>query len=365
MLALKHGELPPSLHFEQAESADRFREQPVLRQLRARGLAGQRPSAPRRRELFRHRRHQRARRAGGSAPGGSADRVHEAETAARRCRQRPKPRSSRPSTVLPATSRSIRRSSSRTLPTPFRSAARRFNHRRVLVCENAGVAEAAAALRARDPLRMLAGSRRAEERPVAFMFPGQGTQYVNMGLELYRTGADVPRTHRSMLRAPAASPWTGSAPAALSRAAAGRGHRAAEADRGDPAGAVRDRVRPGDAPDGMGGHAGRHDRPQHRRVRGRVPCRSAVARGCAGRRRRAGPVDGADAAGRHAGRFALRGARCSRCSRADCRWRRSTAQPCASCRARSARFEVLEARAGQAGGSTHVACTPRTHSIPR
>src|SRR5262249_3456416 len=58
---------------------------------------------------------------------------------------------------------------------------RAFNHRRVLVCENEGVIDAAAALRSRDPLRMFAGSRRAEERPIAFMFPGQGTQYVNMG----------------------------------------------------------------------------------------------------------------------------------------------------------------------------------------
>jgi acyl transferase domain-containing protein len=59
---------------------------------------------------------------------------------------------------------------------------RAFNHRRVLVA-GGGTGEAAAALRERRLLTAAA----SRECPVVFMFPGQGAQYVNMGLELYRT----------------------------------------------------------------------------------------------------------------------------------------------------------------------------------
>ncbi|MCC5601617.1 type I polyketide synthase [Nostoc favosum] len=73
-----------------------------------------------------------------------------------------------------------------------------FNHRRVLVCQN--IEDATSALR--DPQRVLtrsvengvhvgAASRREvtpqEYRPIVFMFPGQGAQYVDMAKELYQT----------------------------------------------------------------------------------------------------------------------------------------------------------------------------------
>ena len=58
-----------------------------------------------------------------------------------------------------------------------------FGHRRALVCRDR--ADAVAALRARDPHRVLTLAQEARDRPVAFLFPGQGTQHVGMGRELY------------------------------------------------------------------------------------------------------------------------------------------------------------------------------------
>jgi amino acid adenylation domain-containing protein/non-ribosomal peptide synthase protein (TIGR01720 family) len=58
-----------------------------------------------------------------------------------------------------------------------------FEHRRVLVCRD--TAEAATALAARDPERVLTHAGEPRERPVAFLFPGQGAQHTGMGRGLY------------------------------------------------------------------------------------------------------------------------------------------------------------------------------------
>lgn len=60
---------------------------------------------------------------------------------------------------------------------------RSFNHRRMLVAHDA--ADAAQALDALDPRRVVTGLQEPKERPVMFMFPGQGAQYPNMGRQLY------------------------------------------------------------------------------------------------------------------------------------------------------------------------------------
>ena len=60
-----------------------------------------------------------------------------------------------------------------------------FDHRRAVVCSDVG--QALAALRERDPQHMYSGHTARGQRSLAFMFPGQGAQYVNMGIGLYQT----------------------------------------------------------------------------------------------------------------------------------------------------------------------------------
>ena len=62
---------------------------------------------------------------------------------------------------------------------------RGFNHRLALVCR--GRDDALALLQGKDPKRVHQRSRDAADVGVAFMFPGQGAQYVNMGRTLYDT----------------------------------------------------------------------------------------------------------------------------------------------------------------------------------
>jgi len=60
-----------------------------------------------------------------------------------------------------------------------------FNHRRFLVCEN--LEDAVDTLQNRTTQRVFTHYQESSERPITFMFPGQGSQYVNMGKELYQT----------------------------------------------------------------------------------------------------------------------------------------------------------------------------------
>lgn len=60
---------------------------------------------------------------------------------------------------------------------------RAFDHRGMVVCENSS--DAISVLSTSDPTRLLT-AQRTTNRPVVFMFPGQGAQYVNMALELYK-----------------------------------------------------------------------------------------------------------------------------------------------------------------------------------
>lgn len=60
-----------------------------------------------------------------------------------------------------------------------------FNYRRTLVYQT--IEEAVNALAVLDPKRVFTSALIPEAKSTVFMFPGQGTQYVNMAFDLYRT----------------------------------------------------------------------------------------------------------------------------------------------------------------------------------
>ncbi|MBE9190287.1 SDR family NAD(P)-dependent oxidoreductase [Gloeocapsopsis crepidinum LEGE 06123] len=57
---------------------------------------------------------------------------------------------------------------------------REFNYRRMVVCQS--ISDAVSALKAKEPQKVLPPT---EANSITFMFPGQGSQYVNMARELY------------------------------------------------------------------------------------------------------------------------------------------------------------------------------------
>ncbi len=62
---------------------------------------------------------------------------------------------------------------------------RPLSHRRTLVCS--GLEDALRALESRDPQRLTTTFQEPRDRPVAFLFSGQGAQYVQMARDLYLT----------------------------------------------------------------------------------------------------------------------------------------------------------------------------------
>ncbi len=64
---------------------------------------------------------------------------------------------------------------------------RAFAYRRVLLCEDDDIAKAARLLSQRDPQRVKTALVETSERPLVFLYPGQGSQYVGMAQDLYAT----------------------------------------------------------------------------------------------------------------------------------------------------------------------------------
>jgi acyl transferase domain-containing protein len=61
-----------------------------------------------------------------------------------------------------------------------------FPHRRYVVFDREDPSELVTALQARDPARVRSAYTELSDRKLVFMFSGQGTQYVDMGFDLYR-----------------------------------------------------------------------------------------------------------------------------------------------------------------------------------
>ncbi|MEO8070665.1 MAG: aminotransferase class III-fold pyridoxal phosphate-dependent enzyme, partial [Acidobacteriota bacterium] len=181
VLAVKHGEIPPSLHFERPNPHIDFAGSPfaVAAQLTLWDNGG------------------RPRRAGVSSFGIGGTNAHLI------VEQAPA-RAASPGSVLPqllvvsAKTAAALDQASANLTAALRDAHEvnladvahtlqagrsAFGHRRVVVARDAG--EAARLLAAGDPQRVFSGVASGVAPSVVFLFPGGGAQYVEMGRELY------------------------------------------------------------------------------------------------------------------------------------------------------------------------------------
>lgn len=188
VLALKHQQLPPSLHFERPNPKIDFANSPFYVNARLAEWSAAGGQTP--------------RRAGVSSFGIGGTNAHVIlEEAPVRRESLVK---SRPShlLVLSAKSGSALETMTANLachlqPSPGLNLTDvaytlgvgrgNFSHRRMLVCD--GLGDAVTALETSDPQRVFTAHQEAKDRPVVFMFPGQGAQYVQMASELYRVEA--------------------------------------------------------------------------------------------------------------------------------------------------------------------------------
>ncbi|HLJ89395.1 MAG TPA: amino acid adenylation domain-containing protein [Candidatus Angelobacter sp.] len=181
-LALEHMQIPPSLHFEQPNPKIDFQETPfyVNSQLAEWPVNG----VPRRAAVS-------SFGIGGTNAHAVLEEAPEREPSESRSHQLLLFSARTPAALESATERLA----SHLRANPQQDLAdiaftthvgrRVFPHRRMLACRSHE--DAAVALESRDPQRLLTLHRSETEAPVAFLFPGQGTQYLDMAAGLYAT----------------------------------------------------------------------------------------------------------------------------------------------------------------------------------
>jgi amino acid adenylation domain-containing protein len=182
-LALKHGQIPPSLHYEQPNPRIDFASSPfyvnaALAEWRADG---------------------RPRRAGVSAFGVGGTNAH---AVLEQAPEQPASGPSRPWQLLllsAKTSSALERATEQLAAhlrehpeinladaaSTLQVGRRVLPHRRALVCRSTG--DARAALETLDPARVLTAAYDRGPRPVVFLFSGQGSQYAEMAQGLYES----------------------------------------------------------------------------------------------------------------------------------------------------------------------------------
>jgi amino acid adenylation domain-containing protein/non-ribosomal peptide synthase protein (TIGR01720 family) len=184
VLALKHRQLPPSLHFEEPNPNIDFANSPFFVN----------------RQLAEWKRGRTPRRAGVSSFGIGGTNAHVVVEEAPEVETTDAVESSRPyqllllsaktDTALEAVTTNLAHHLKQNTDANLADVAytcavgrKAFEHRRALVCRD--VEDAASALETLDAKRVFTNFHETAERPVAFLFAGGGTQYVEMGLELY------------------------------------------------------------------------------------------------------------------------------------------------------------------------------------
>jgi non-ribosomal peptide synthase protein (TIGR01720 family) len=190
VLALKHGAIPPSLHYERPNPQIDFANSPFYVN----------------NKLSEWKRNGGPRRAGISSFGIGGTNAHVV------LEEAPEQKDSGPSRqsqllVISARSSTALETATTNLSSYFRQnpdtkladaaytlqiGRKAFTHRRIVVCQD--VNDAAEVLSTLDPRRVVSGLQQPRERAVAFMFPGQGAQYANMGRGLFTSEETFRRT---------------------------------------------------------------------------------------------------------------------------------------------------------------------------
>lgn len=187
VLALKHKQIPPSLHWSEANPEIDFSNTPfyVNAQLTEWKTSG-------------------TRRAGVSSFGVGGTNAHVVLSEAPIQRASSKSRSYQILALSAKTENSLNRATEQLavhlqqnpntkladVAFTLNVGRKDFEHRRMLVCKD--LEDAVTNLEGNSQ-RVFSGFYKSGEQPVAFMFPGQGAQYVNMGLELYESEATFRR----------------------------------------------------------------------------------------------------------------------------------------------------------------------------